>query len=165
MSDTVVRVRHDDNNMNVLTNDENIGEAVGKVAGVDVSSDGDAYDDDVMVDASMLSSIAALSVSVCVSISSAVSAFSAVSASSTVCASSAALNSTSPVHINPPLFSHTDSSLSSTLLEALCIFSGSLLYPSYLSSAPTAFKKMHFHTQVLYDMIHFTSYSSVTSLA
>ncbi|KAG5296066.1 hypothetical protein I7I50_09049 [Histoplasma capsulatum G186AR] len=126
--------------MNVLINDENMGETVGEITGVNVDSGGDACDDNVMMDASVLSSAAVLSASVHAS------AFSAVSAFSAACASSAALNSTSSAHINPPLSFHTDFSLSSTLLEMLCIFSGPSLYLSYPPSALTASEKMCFHT-------------------
>ncbi|KAG5295440.1 hypothetical protein I7I50_08195 [Histoplasma capsulatum G186AR] len=118
-----------------------------------------------MTDAPILSSVATLSALIYNSIFSAVSAFSAVSVSSTVCTFSTASDSTSSAHINPSLFSHTDFSLLLILLEMLHIFSSLSLYLSHLSSAPTAFKKMHFHTQVLYNTICFISYSLIISLA
>ncbi|KAG5295788.1 hypothetical protein I7I50_08664 [Histoplasma capsulatum G186AR] len=118
-----------------------------------------------MMNASVLSSVAAFSVFIHASVFSTVFTSSAVSASSTVCAFSAASDSISSAHINPFLFSHTDFLLSLILLEALYIFSSSLLYSPHSSSAPTAFKKMCFHIQVLYDMIHFTSYLLIASFA
>ncbi|KAG5293063.1 hypothetical protein I7I50_03332 [Histoplasma capsulatum G186AR] len=135
-----------------------MSETVDKIADVDMDSDDSTYDDNVMTDTLILSSAAALSALIYISV------FSAVSVSSTACAFSAVLNSTSSVHINSSLFFHTDFSLLFTLLEALYIFSSFSLYPPHLSSAPTAFKKTYFHTQVLYNTTHFTSYSLITSL-
>ncbi|KAG5296441.1 hypothetical protein I7I50_09583 [Histoplasma capsulatum G186AR] len=145
--------------MDISLNNEIVGETVGEVIDVNVSSGGSIYKDDVMVDVLTLSSVVAFSTLICASTSS------AISAPLTVYTFSAALNSTSLAYVNPLFFFHTGFSLASTLLKMLCIFCSSFLYLSHSPSAPTASNKMHFHTQVLYNTIHFTSYLSVASLA
>ncbi|KAG5302195.1 hypothetical protein I7I48_02445 [Histoplasma ohiense] len=82
-----------------------------------------------------------------------------------VSAFSAPSDSISLTSINPLFSFYTDFSLSSTLQEVLHIFHSLLLYSPHLPSAPTASTKMQFHTQALYNTIHFTSYSSVAPLA
>ncbi|KAG5295352.1 hypothetical protein I7I48_12211 [Histoplasma ohiense] len=109
-----------------------------KAVGEGVGSDGSVCEDAEMMDVSVLSPAAV---------------------------SSAPTDSPSLTPVNPSLSSHTDSSLSSDLQEALHIFCSPPLYPPHLSPTSTASTKTQFHTQVLYNTTQFTSYLSVTPLA
>ncbi|KAG5301052.1 hypothetical protein I7I48_00929 [Histoplasma ohiense] len=99
-----------------------------------MNSDGSVCGDDKMMNASVLFSAAVFSALICVFIFS-------------------VSDSLSFTSTNPPLSFYTDFSLSSDLLEALCIFHSSFLYSLHFSSTSTASAKTQFHTQVLYNTI------------